>query len=122
LKNSRSCAARGGRINNSPSFQSLQGVRATSLSPASKSSTGNRCGSFSRREPIKKLIEIFQGRIDRVGLVHGRGDGFQGFIAVAGDADYDGFIAWNAPGLDEFFCDGDFGASRGFGENSFGAR
>jgi len=49
---------------------------------------------------MKKPIEILQGSIDRVGLVHGRGDGFQGFIAVAGDADYDGFIAWNAPGLD----------------------
>src|SRR5690348_9474095 len=46
------------------------------------SSTGNGCGFFFRREPMKKLIEILQGRIDRVGFLHGRGDGFQSFVTV----------------------------------------
>jgi len=76
---------------------------------------------FSRREPMKKFIEIFQGRIDGVGFLHGRGDGFQGLVSIAGDADHDGFIVRNAPGFDQLFCDGDFGATRGFGENTFGA-
>ena len=48
--------------------------------------------------------------------------GFQGFVAIAGDADDDRFVTRNSSLLDQFLGHGDFGAAGGFGEDPFGAR
>ena len=48
-------------------------------------------------------------------------DDFDGFQAVAGDADADGFIAGDAAGFDEFNGGGQRCAAGGFGPDPFGA-
>src|SRR5262245_51679228 len=80
------------------------------------------CGFCSRRrvKVFVECIEIFQSGGDRQWLFDAPGDGFQSFVAVAGDADDDRLVPGNFTNLDELLGYSHFGAPGRLGKYSLG--
>src|SRR5436309_3491952 len=69
-----------------------------------------------------QTVELLQPRVDGVGLLHAGAHRLERLVAVAGHADHNRLVPWDAAEVDQFLRHRHRGATRGLGEDAFRAR